>query len=143
MDPHFSSPNSVYSELQKNPNLECLWTLMLSEYALTFAGTIHTAARNGSPDVPVNLTSSAISPILHASFVNQADRLVIGGRSFMYDEAELEEWVSDEMKWWRGTRPARGVEIRDAFKCRICDFAEGCEWRKGKEKANMSKTKAR
>jgi exonuclease V len=26
------------------------------------------------------------------------------------------------------------VEVNEAFKCRICEFAEGCQWRKEKEK---------
>ena len=50
------------------------------------------------------------------------------------------------MQWWRGDRPAQGVEIEEAFKCRSCDFADDCEWRlkkvdEAKEKLRLSRKK--
>lgn len=114
-DSHFSSPSSVHSELQNHPNLESLWNLMLSEFAETFP-------------------PGALSPLLHASFRSQADGTLLGGRSFVNDDSDLQAYVSDEMDWWKGARQARGVEVNEAFKCRICEFAEGCQWRKEKEK---------
>jgi exonuclease V len=112
---HFSSPSSLHNELQSHPNLESLWNLMLSEFAETFQ-------------------PGALSPLLHASFRSQADGALLGGRSFVNDGSELQTYLSNEMDWWKGVRPARGVEVNEAFKCRICEFAEGCEWRKEKEK---------
>jgi exonuclease V len=111
---HFSSPASMHSELVSHSNLESLWGLMLSEFAETFP-------------------PGALSPLLHANFRFQADGTVLGGRSFVHDEEDLQRYLADEMKWWRGARPARGVELSEAFKCRICEFADGCEWRKAKE----------
>lgn len=143
IDSRFSSPNNVNSELQKNPNLESLWTLMVSEFATTFIGTTRKAVRHDSPNISFSLSSSALSPILHASYVNQSDKSLIGGRSFIYDDDELDEWVTDELKWWRGRRPARGVGMKDAFKCKTCDFAAGCEWRKGKEREMAEANKSR
>jgi exonuclease V len=56
---------------------------------------------------------------------------VIGEQVFAMDEAELGAYVGHGMGWWRGERAAEGVAIQEAFKCRSCEFAEGCEWRLG------------
>jgi exonuclease V len=53
----------------------------------------------------------------------------------------LDAYVNDEISWWRGERDTKGVDIEDASKCRICEFAEGCSWRE--EKLEEAKKKAR
>jgi exonuclease V len=47
------------------------------------------------------------------------------------------------MAWWKGAREAKGVEIEEAFKCRICDFAESCTWRKTKVEEAVEKSRLR
>jgi exonuclease V len=37
------------------------------------------------------------------------------------------------MNWWKGERTPRGVEVMEAWKCRICEFADECEWRQERE----------
>jgi exonuclease V len=116
--PMLSSHNtskSMMSELESNFNLDLLWKLMLSEFRNTFP-------------------SGALSPVLHVSFRAQSDGSLIGGRSFMFDETETNIHTLDELSWWRGERKPRGVNIDETFKCRICEFAATCEWRKDKEK---------
>ncbi len=44
----------------------------------------------------------------------------------------ISEYVDEEMRWWKGEREARGVEVEEAYKCRSCEFAEGCGWRREK-----------
>jgi exonuclease V len=111
----FSTSKSMVSELDANFNLDLLWKLMLSEFRETFP-------------------TGALSPMLHVSFRAQSDGAMIGGRSFLFDEVEMKKYVADELEWWRGERSPRGVTIDETFKCRICEFADGCEWRKSKEK---------
>jgi len=51
--------------------------------------------------------------------------------------------VESEMDWWKGRREAKGVEIEEAFKCRICDFSEECSWRKTKVEEAVEKSRLR
>jgi exonuclease V len=102
------------------PNLQSLWNLMIIEFQETF--------NNGS-----------LAPIMSASFRYQADGTILGSKSFVSDDQHLQTYLAETLAWWRGQRQARGVEIEDAFKCRICEFAEGCDWRKQKEEETRSK----
>jgi exonuclease V len=111
---HFSSASSVQCELADHPNLELLWSLMIDEFSITFP-------------------PGSLSPLLHVSFRSQANGDLLGGRSFVHNENDLDSWLKDEMDWWKGVRPARGVSVYEAFKCRACEFADGCEWRKARE----------
>lgn len=51
-----------------------------------------------------------------------------------YDEDWLLKNVQKCEEYWMGNRFAQGVDIEDAWKCSMCDFAENCDWRKKKEK---------
>lgn len=64
---------------------------------------------------------------------------VIGEWHFPFDGARLGDYLSDYMKWWLGERrAARGVDVEESYKCRICEFAEDCEWRR-KMEAKLSR----
>jgi exonuclease V len=116
--------SSTVVELLQHRTLPLLWQLMIQEYNLT---------------LPLGATN--ISRVLRAQFVSQKNNSVIGDRTFVYEEAVLEGYTRDEMAWWKGERTARGVEIEDAFKCGICEFAEGCEWRQGKMAEAVQKSR--
>ena len=73
-----------------------------------------------------------VSPILTAEYRDSSTGDVRGTKTFLYDDEVLDDYISNGMEWWRGERPARGVEIDEAFKCQICQFAPECEWRKSK-----------
>lgn len=42
---------------------------------------------------------------------------VIGRKTFVYDEAALQAHVRDVLRWWRGERPPRGVEVEHSRRC--------------------------
>ncbi|KAF2687749.1 hypothetical protein K458DRAFT_440556 [Lentithecium fluviatile CBS 122367] len=99
------------NELRSHPNLLSLWSLMVSEYQRT---------------VP------SISDILRAEFRYSKTGDIIGSELIVYNIDIIDAYIKDEMEWWRGVREAKGVEIEEAFKCRVCDFADDCGWRKTK-----------
>jgi exonuclease V len=68
---------------------------------------------------------------------------MIGSRLTNYETSIIDEYVADEMAWWKGTREAKGVELEEAFKCRICDFAETCAWRLNKVEEATEKSRLR
>jgi exonuclease V len=132
------------AELLQYSTLMSLWGLMVSEYALTF---------------PTHLGQIPISPLLTAEFRTAAARVsleseggnstteaagtIIGQRSFPFDSNIIERYIKDEMDWWKGKRETKGVDIEEAFKCRICEFADGCTWRATKIEEGLQKARLR
>jgi exonuclease V len=107
------SPDDRRIEIEEHNTLSKVWTLMISEFSNT-------------------LTTGRLSPLLSVEYRASNSGEVVGNHSFALDAVELNSYVASEMQWWRGERPARGVEITEASKCSICEFAESCSWRKAK-----------
>ncbi|KAI9793975.1 MAG: hypothetical protein M1833_000493 [Piccolia ochrophora] len=103
-----------------------LWSLLTTHYARTF---------------PVG--AAGISPVLKAEYRSQADGTILGAKTFLHDDDVLQKYLADEMRWWRGEREAVGVPIDEAYKCRSCDFAEGCPWRIAKTDEALQKQRTR
>jgi exonuclease V len=99
------------NELRSHPNLLSLWSLMVFEYQRTI---------------------SSISEILRAEFRHSKTGDIIGSRLTVYRTDTIDAYVKWEMDWWNGVREPKGVDIEEAFKCRVCDFADECSWRKTK-----------
>lgn len=105
---------SAAHELQQHNNLRLLWQLMIQEFGKTVS----------SPD--------DISDLLTAQFIHAKEQVVLGSKCFAFNEEDLRRYLQEEMRWWKGKRPAKGVEIEEAYKCQICEFADECTWRKEK-----------
>ncbi|KAK3623189.1 hypothetical protein LTR22_024488 [Elasticomyces elasticus] len=110
--------------LTHNTN-EKLWIFMISEFARTVPST------------------ASVSPLLTAEFRSGSSGSLLGRRHFSHTSSELDAYVQDELSWWRGERPAKGVQIEEAFKCGYCEFAEGCEWRASKVEEGVKKMRLR
>lgn len=100
------------SELLPRDNLRDLWRMMIDEFHKTM------------PNV-----NTSLSKILRAEFRAAATGDVIGSKTFLHDDTEIDSYLESKLNWWRGKREAQGVDVEDAFKCRICEFADGCTWR--------------
>nr|POF04695.1 putative exonuclease v, mitochondrial [Quercus suber] len=118
------SPEDPIATILAHNTLDSLWTLMLSEF---------TAA----------IPTASLSNLLTAEYRTASDGTLLGRRSFALDADAANAYVADEMRWWRGERPARGVELEEAFKCRFCDFAPTCTWRIEKVEEGLRKSKLR
>lgn len=112
------------NEAANFPNLLSLWSLLVTEMQLT-------------------IPPSSLSPILRAEFRYSRTGDVIGSELTVYDTDLIEKYIEEEMAWWKGTREAKGVDIEEAFKCRICDFAESCTWRQKKVDEAVEKSRLR
>ncbi|KAF1930234.1 uncharacterized protein M421DRAFT_368975 [Didymella exigua CBS 183.55] len=112
------------NEAANYPNLLSLWSLLVTEMQLT-------------------IPPFSLSPILRAEFRYSKTGDVIGNELVVYETDIIEKYVEDEMAWWKGKREAKGVEIEEAFKCRICDFAESCTWRRRKVDEAVEKSRLR
>lgn len=141
--PPSSSQDSTSILLEHN-TLTSLWSLMKHQLRLTFllpaqetAGVAPSIPAEKQPEV-LNEYRTLLSPLLTARFISatagaDSSKRVLGSRSFLFDPTSLSTHLADQMEWWRGERDPRGVEVVEAWKCRLCEFSEGCSWRQEKE----------
>ena len=122
-----SNQDSMSLLLEHN-SVKQLWGLMISEFSRT---------------MPAGIDS--IGNVLKAEYRDQTDGSILGIKTFIYDRSVIQDYVDDEIRWWRGEREAQGVVIEEAYKCRNCEFEEGCEWRISKieEATNTYRTRSR
>ncbi|KAL9053267.1 MAG: hypothetical protein Q9162_004875 [Coniocarpon cinnabarinum] len=113
-------------ELLTHNNLSKLWELMMQEFAVTM------------PDA-----QETVSKVLQVEFRHAGDGKVMGKRTFAYDEEVVSGFVREEMRWWKGEREARGVEVEEAWKCGGCEFNAGCEWRRAKVEESVGRYRRR
>lgn len=109
-----SSQDSIELLLGHN-SIRQLWSLMIQEFRRT---------------LPAGVDS--IGNVLKAEYRDQADGSILGIKTFLYDADVMQSYLDDGLSWWKGEREAQGVCIEEAYKCRICEFAEDCTWRKAK-----------
>ncbi|KZM26136.1 single-stranded DNA 5'-3' exodeoxyribonuclease [Ascochyta rabiei] len=112
------------NEVANFPNLLSLWSFLVTEMQLAIP--------------PFSLSS-----ILRAEFHYSKTGDVIGSELTVYDTSVIEKYIEEEMAWWKGAREAKGVEVEEAFKCRICDFADSCTWRQKKVDEAVEKSRLR
>ncbi|KAF1830755.1 hypothetical protein BDW02DRAFT_558284 [Decorospora gaudefroyi] len=113
-----------HKEAANYPNLLSLWSLLVTEMQATFPTT-------------------SLSPILRAEFRFARTGDVIGSELTVYDTEIIDKYIAEEMAWWKGKREAKGVNVEEAFKCRICDFADECSWRRTKVEEAVEKSRLR
>lgn len=128
----FETEQDAIDELLAHNTLEKLWGLMISEYSRTIPFDDH-SSKGTNP----------IGDVLRAEYRTSKTGEVIGTKTFAYDDQVLELYLKEKMAWWRGERLPAGVDIEEAFKCRICEFAERCTWRKEKVEEGLQKARLR
>ncbi|KAJ5294967.1 Mpv17/PMP22 [Penicillium antarcticum] len=133
------------SILMTHNTLSRLWAFMIDQLRLTFLP--ETTLTTIAPSIPATTQpdlleeyQTLLSPVLTARYLSSAVEEEsasrhLGSRSFLYDPTTMTSYLSDQMTWWRGERDPCGVEIMDAWKCRICEFRDECEWRQERELA--------
>ncbi|XP_067864427.1 exonuclease V isoform X2 [Heptranchias perlo] len=92
----------------------------------------------------LNLTYSEIPTIdiMKIEYCYQADASVIGTEVVCFEEEKVKRELKYYCSFWKGQREALGVDIEEAWKCRSCDFADICEWRKRKAEEATQKNRA-
>ena len=110
-----SSESDTVATLLAHNSLRKLWELMILEFQMT---------------MPAGANS--ISEVLKVEFRSSKDGNIVGVKTFPFRDEAFENYIRDVMSWWKGQRKAKGVEVEEAYKCGMCEFAEGCEWRNSK-----------
>ncbi|KAI1334427.1 exonuclease V [Xylariaceae sp. FL0016] len=77
--------------------------------------------------------AASLGDLLAVQYRHRDDGRIIGNNVFPNDPEALDGYMKRNLKWWRGERQADGVPIEEAYKCRSCEFAGDCQWRKDKQ----------
>lgn len=122
-------------------NLRSLWELMLTHFQEIFitkpSERAPTSSTSENPSQQVRL-----SPILTATYLASDTSNLIGHKTFQFDQGILDTYLENGMLWWKGKRPAKGVELSEVNrKCRRCDFRDDCEWLQARDLANLRKVR--
>ena len=112
---HLPSSQDSMTVLLAHNTLRQLWTLMMEEFAHTFADG-----------------AKSVGNVLKAEYRSRTDGVILGNKAFLYDDEVIQEYLDSGMRWWRGERAAEGVCVEEAYKCRTCDFFDECSWRRNK-----------
>lgn len=83
-----------------------------------------------------------LSTELRVRYIHQKSKSVISVRSYQVDLQWSSALSSRVLAWWTGQQEAKGIEIEEAFKCRLCIFEEGCSWRLGKVQEGIEAKRA-
>ncbi|EGX89316.1 Defects in morphology protein 1-like protein [Cordyceps militaris CM01] len=89
------------------------------------------------------LVAREVGGLLRVQYVYRGDGREIGHHDFAASPRVLDEYLGAYMAWWRGERRAAGVAVDEAFKCRTCEFAEGCTWRETMDAKRVQRVHAR
>ncbi|KAI0888543.1 exonuclease V [Annulohypoxylon maeteangense] len=85
--------------------------------------------------------AATLGELLAVQYRHRDDGRIIGINAFPNDPEALKGYLQRDLQWWRGEREADGVCIEETYKCRSCEFAESCQWRKDKETAILQKSR--
>ncbi|ORY58091.1 exonuclease V a 5' deoxyribonuclease-domain-containing protein [Pseudomassariella vexata] len=77
--------------------------------------------------------AASLGKLIAIQYRHRDDGHIIGHQVFPADSEALDKYLKQSLAWWLGQRKAEGVPIEEAYKCRMCEFAETCEWRKSRE----------
>ncbi|XDA69802.1 hypothetical protein R6Z07F_000175 [Ovis aries] len=67
---------------------------------------------------------------LKIEYVHQETATVLGTEIVTFEEKEVRSKVQHYMTYWMGHREPQGVDVEEAWKCRMCNYADICEWKK-------------
>lgn len=100
-----------------------------------------------------------LSPILTARYISTGYRhlqphpdpvsnsscspRLLGTKSTIFNPSFLKSYLYDALSFWRGEKDPKGVEVHDAWKCRVCEFRDGCSWVKERDELAVKRARAR
>uniref|UniRef100_A0AAZ3RGV5 Exonuclease V n=1 Tax=Oncorhynchus tshawytscha TaxID=74940 RepID=A0AAZ3RGV5_ONCTS len=73
---------------------------------------------------------------------HQSSGKLIGTREVAFEEAQLRTNIRGYLAYWRGERVPQGVEVEEAWKCRMCRYEETCNWRRDRSQRLMMVNKS-
>ncbi|EXJ67264.1 uncharacterized protein A1O5_09277 [Cladophialophora psammophila CBS 110553] len=128
--------------------------------------TINSLDQNQDPNISPPSTLSALptppsqptrlSPVLTARYISsnykhfsnsngtaEAQSQILGSKSVLFNPSFFTSSLYSSLAFWKGERKPRGVEVTDAWKCRICEFRDECAWIKERDENTVREARER
>jgi exonuclease V len=148
-----SSTQDSIDILLQHSNLSSLWTFMMDQFRETFIVSFPKSSASVAPtqsttDLPPPSSQQSLesalptpsplptrlSPLITAHYVSSSSGAkFIGSKSIIFNPSFLRSYLYDALAFWRGQRDPKGVLMSEAWKCRICEFRDECDWIKGRD----------
>ncbi|TEA10037.1 putative exonuclease V [Colletotrichum sidae] len=125
-DGELSRAQTTAPDLVKYGTLRELLPLLVSELKQTFP---HGA--------------DSVGRLLAVEYRYREDGSLIDSQVFPMDDRALDLYLGSTMEWWRADREPRGVQIEEAYKCRMCEFADSCTWRSAMDADRLQSVRQR
>ncbi|EFQ31066.1 defects in morphology protein 1 [Colletotrichum graminicola M1.001] len=87
--------------------------------------------------------ADSVGRLLAVEYRYRGDGSLIDSQVFPMDDRALDLYLESNMEWWRADRAPRGVQIEEAYKCRMCEFADNCTWRSAMDDERLQATRQR
>lgn len=89
------------------------------------------------PTLPTLLSPLLTAQYLSSKLKSSSDPSkphLLGSKSIIFNPSFLRSYLYDSLAFWRGEREPKGVVLSDAWKCRVCEFRDDCDWVKEQDK---------
>ncbi|KAI3557168.1 defects in morphology protein 1 [Colletotrichum abscissum] len=87
--------------------------------------------------------ADSVGRLLTVEYRYRGDGSLIDSQVFPMDDRALNLYLGNTMEWWRADRQPRGVQIEEAYKCRMCEFVGDCTWRSAMDEERLQSTRQR
>ncbi|KAI9158196.1 Exonuclease V [Paramyrothecium foliicola] len=135
--------NSSSTNQTQDENFE--WSSSAAELDLLKYRTLRELAPLVQDEIALTFPhgEQSLGHMLRVQYVHRNDGRELDKHDFPVSRQALEKYLDSYMTWWRGERKASGVDIEEAFKCQICEFAPSCSWRRGMDEARLRRVEHR
>ncbi|EXJ87990.1 hypothetical protein A1O1_04917 [Capronia coronata CBS 617.96] len=152
MDEVWPSTQDSMDILLQHNNIASLWAFMLAQFRETFVISPTASAPwkhipnfdstndvpsstpqslsqlSRPPSYPTRLSSLLTARYVSTSYDSRSGSKLLGSKSIIFNPSFLKSYLYDALAFWRAERAPKGVDLHDAWKCRVCEFRDGCEW---------------
>ncbi|GJC78182.1 exonuclease V [Colletotrichum liriopes] len=87
--------------------------------------------------------ADSVGRLLAVEYRYRGDGSLIDSQVFPMDDRALNLYLDSTMEWWKADRSPRGVQIEEAYKCRMCEFVGDCTWRSAMDEERLQSTRQR
>ncbi|KAI8314489.1 Exonuclease V [Colletotrichum sp. SAR11_59] len=87
--------------------------------------------------------ADSVGRLLVVEYRYRGDGSLIDSQVFPMDDRALNLYLGSTLEWWRADREPRGVQIEEAYKCRMCEFADDCTWRSAMDEERLQASRQR
>jgi exonuclease V len=100
---------------------------------------------------PQSTLPTLLSPLLTAQYLSSklkspsapSKPRLLGSKSIIFNPSFLRSYLYDSLAFWRGEREPKGVVLSDAWKCRVCEFRDECDWVKEQDERVLKESMER